>query len=149
MWLVDEALGDAFVGVYAAVAQEGPVLAGYFDELGVEVGDEDLFFVVAGLGEDAAEGVGDEAAAPELDAGAGGVVAGAAQCDRGGVAVGGGGFEFDVAVLVAHAVDGADEDSVGDGVGALGGLPGFVLGGAVLFLFRGVPADGGGEEEDF
>ena len=45
------------------------MLAGDFDEFGVEVGDEDLFFVVAGLGEDAAEGVGDEAAAPELDAG--------------------------------------------------------------------------------
>ena len=42
----------------------------------------------------------------------------------------------------------ADEDSVGDGVGALGGLPGFVLGGAELLFFGGVPADGGGEEED-
>src|SRR6202041_104535 len=52
-------------------------------------------------------------------------------------------------VFVAYSVDGADEDSVGDGVGALGGLPGFVLGGAELFLFGGVPADGGGEEEDF
>ena len=58
-------------------------------------------------------------------------------------------FEFYVAVLVAYAVDGADEDSVGDGVGALGGLPGFVLGGAELFLFGGVPADSGGEEEGF
>ena len=44
------------------------MLAGYFDEFGVEVGDEDLFFVVAGFGEDAAEGVGDEAASPELEA---------------------------------------------------------------------------------
>ncbi len=44
------------------------MLAGYFDEFGVEVGDEDLFFVVAALGDDAAEGVGDEAASPELDA---------------------------------------------------------------------------------
>ena len=124
------------------------MLAGDFDEFGVEVGDEDLFFVVAGLGEDAAEGVGDEAAAPELDAGVRGVVAGAVEFDGGGVAVGGGDFEFDVAVLVAYAVDGADEDSVGDGVGALGGLPGVVLGGAELFFFGGVPADGGGEEED-
>jgi hypothetical protein len=52
------------------------VLAGYFDEFGIEVGDEDLFFVVAGFGEDAAEGVGDEAASPELEAGCGRVVAG-------------------------------------------------------------------------
>ena len=77
-----------------------------------------------------------------------GVVAGAVEFYGGGVAVGGGDFEFDVAVLVADAVDGADEDSVGDGVGALGGLPGFVLGGAELLFFGGVPADGGGEEED-
>ena len=48
--LVQEATGDAFVGVDAAVAEEGPVLAGDFDEFGVEVGDEDLFFVVRGLG---------------------------------------------------------------------------------------------------
>jgi len=52
-------------------------------------------------------------------------------------------------VLVAYAVDGAGEDPVGDGVGALGCLPGFVLGGAELFFFGGVPAYGGGEEEDF
>ena len=77
------------------------------------------------------------------------MVAGAVEFDCGGVAVGGGDFEFDVAVLVAYAVDGADEDSVGDGVGALGGLPGVVLGGAELVLFGGVPTDGGGEEEDF
>ncbi len=44
------------------------MLAGDLDEVGVEVGDQDLFFVVAGFGEDAAEGVGDEAATPELDA---------------------------------------------------------------------------------
>ena len=69
--------------------------------------------------------------------------------DGGGIAVGGYGLEFHVAVLVAYAVDGADEDSVGDGVGALGGLPGVVLGYAELLFFGGVPADGGGEEEDF
>ena len=45
------------------------MLAGDLDEVGVEVGDEDLFFVVRCLCEDAAEGVGDEAASPELDAG--------------------------------------------------------------------------------
>ena len=134
--LVQEPFGYAFVGVDAAVAEEGPVLAGDFDEFGVQVGDQDLFFVVAGLGEDAAEGVGDEAATPELDAGCGCVVAGAVEFYGGGVAVGGDDFEFDVAVLVAYAVDGADEDSVGDGVGALGCLPGVVLGGCRTLLFR-------------
>jgi ubiquinone/menaquinone biosynthesis C-methylase UbiE len=42
------------------------VLAGDFDEFGIEVGDEDLFLVVRCLGEDAAEGVGDEAATQDL-----------------------------------------------------------------------------------
>jgi len=79
--LVGEAAGDGGVGVDAAVAEEGPVLAGGFDEGGVEGGGEDLFLVVPGLGEDAAEGVGDEAAAPELEAGGGGVVAGAGEGD--------------------------------------------------------------------
>ncbi len=92
--------------------------------------------VVAGFGEDAAEGIGYEAASPELDAGCGCVVARAVEFDRGGVAVGGGGFKFDVAMFVAYAVDGADEDSVGDGVGALGDLPGVVLGRCRTPLFR-------------
>ena len=37
--LVQKAFGDAFVGVDAAVAEKRPMLAGYFDEFGVEVGD--------------------------------------------------------------------------------------------------------------
>ena len=78
-----------------------------------------------------------------------GVVAGAAEFDGGRVTVGCSDFEFDVAVFVAYAIDRADEDSVGDGVGALGGLPGFVLGGAELVLLGGVPADGGGEKKGF
>jgi len=101
---------------------------------------------VGGLGEDAAEGSAMRSR-PRIR----GLRMG---CGRRGravrrwrVAVGGGGFELYVAVFVAGAVDSADEDSVGDGVGALGGLPGVVLGGAELFLSR-VPADGGGEEED-
>ncbi len=102
---------------------------------------------MTGLAYDAAEGVGYEAAAPEFEAGCGGVVAGTAELYGGWVAVGGGGLEFDVAVLVAYAVYSADEDTIGDAVGALGGLPGVVLGVAELLLFGGVPADGGGEEE--
>ncbi len=65
-WLVEKAFGDALIGVDAAVAKEGPVAAGVFEKLAVDFGEEDLFFVVRGLGEDAAEGVGDEAAAPEV-----------------------------------------------------------------------------------
>ena len=77
------------------------------------------------------------------------MVAGAAEPDGMwlGDAVGGDYYGSYVAVLVAYAVDSADEDAVGDGVGALRGLPGGVLGFAVLGFFGGVPADGGGIEE--
>ncbi len=52
-----------------------------------------------------------------------------------------------VAMLFADAVDGADVDSVGDGVGALDGLPGIILRRAKLFLLGRMPADRGGIEE--
>jgi len=65
---VQKTLGDAAVGVNATVAEEGPVLARSFDFGGVEVCVENFFLVVRGLNEDAAEGIGDEAAAPELKA---------------------------------------------------------------------------------
>jgi len=42
------------------------VLARGFDQGGVEHSGHDLFLIVAGLGENAAEGVGDKAAAPEV-----------------------------------------------------------------------------------
>ena len=137
---VKEAAGDALVGVYAAVAEEGPVAAGVLEELAVNLCDEDLFFVVGGLGDDAAEGVCDEGTAPEFEAGVRRVRAGAGHEDA---------VVIDVAVLLAYTVDRSDEDAVGDGVGALDGLPGGVLGFAELGFFRGVPADGGGEEESF
>ena len=55
--------------------------------------------------------------------------------DAGGVGAGAGHEDavvLYVAVLVADAVDGSDEDAVGDGVGALDGLPGGILGFAEL-----------------
>ena len=66
--LVQEAARNAAIRIDAAVAQERPVLAGDFYFGHIEVGVEDLFLVVAGLGENAAEGVGDEAATPEFEA---------------------------------------------------------------------------------
>ena len=67
---IQEPLGDRGVGVDPAVAEERPVAAGLLLEPGVAVGDEDLLGLVAGPGEDAAEGVGQERAAPELEAAA-------------------------------------------------------------------------------
>ena len=75
--------------------------------------------------DDLAERIGDEAAAPELDAVA---------RDAG-------------RLLVADAVDRGDVDAVGDRVRALDGLPGRRLAGAVLGLLRRVPADRGRVEE--
>src|SRR5262249_28735232 len=49
----------------------------------------------------------------------------------------------------ADAVGGGDVAAVGDGVAALHQFPRVVLRFAVLGLFLGVPADGGGVEEDF
>ena len=49
--------------------------------------------------------------------------------------------------LVSHAIHGADEYSVGDGVGALNGLPGVILTLAKLLLLAGMPADRGREEK--
>ncbi len=137
------------------------MLAGDFDFAGVEGGGEDFFLVVGGLGEDAAEGIADEGPAPELEAGVGADFEVAGLADDfadggwdpvemfGDAAVGMLGAEEDVAELVADAVGGADEDAVRDGVGALDGLPGGVLAIAELGFFGGVPADGGGVEEDF
>src|ERR1700761_3260338 len=126
---VEESLHDGLVGVDAAVAQEGPVAARVFEQAQVDLADEDLFLVVRGLGNDAAEGIGEERSAPELEAGALPLVA------------------LQVAVLHAYAVDGGNKDSVGDGVAALDGLPGVILGLAELGLLRRVPADGGRVEE--
>ena len=64
---IEKALRDAAVGVDAPVAEEGPVTAGLFDQRGVDLGDENFFGVVRGFGKDAAEGIGEKAAAPELD----------------------------------------------------------------------------------
>ncbi len=128
------------------------MLAGDFDLPRIEIGVEDFFLVVGGLGEDAAEGVGNEAAAPELETGVGadGVVARHAEDF-----VGGGrdavqfSMEENVAEFMTDAVDGADKNAVGDGMGALYGLPGTVLALAEFGFFGRVPADGGGKEESF
>ena len=57
---VEIATGDPGVGVDAPVAEKRPVAAGVFEEFGVDFGDEDLFLIVRGLGDDPAEGVGDK-----------------------------------------------------------------------------------------
>src|ERR1700738_2320894 len=98
---VKEALGDGRIGIDAAVAQEGPVAAGVFKQRHIDLADEDLFFFVRGLGDDAAKRVGNETAAPEFKAAAFDAVA------------------EDISLLVAYAIDAGNVDTVGDGVSAL------------------------------
>ena len=112
------------------------MLAGGFGEFGVDFGEEDGFFGVGGFGEDAAEGVGDEGAAPELEAG-------------GLVGLVEGAVDEDGALLVADAVDGSDDRRRWRWRGRAAWCARRRTGGSVLLLFGGVPADGGGEEEDF
>ena len=70
-------------------------------DLQVDFADQNFFFVVRGLGDHAAERIAEERPSPELQ-----------PRSRSRVAA-------DVAIFVADAVDGGDEDAVGDGVGAL------------------------------
>src|SRR6201999_664035 len=65
---VEKALGDRRVGVDAAIAEKRPVAARVFEQRKVDLADQDLFRVVRGFGDDAAEGIGEKTAAPELKA---------------------------------------------------------------------------------
>ena len=105
--------------------------AGEFHAAEVAGHDERGRLVGGRLGDELAVGGGDEGLAPELDAvGVHGMAVGIAD------------------LLAATAVGGADEAAVGDRVGALDDLPAFVLGFSVLGFLAGVPADGGGVEEE-
>jgi hypothetical protein len=92
--------------------------------LQVDLNEEGGLLVWGRLSDDFAGGAGDEALAPELDA----------------VSTGGG-FE-------TGAVDGGHIATIGDGMGALCGLPGRVLLGSKGGFLGGVPAYGGRVKED-
>ena len=124
-----KSLRDGRVRIHAAIAPERPVAAHVLDALQVHLGDQHFFLVVRGLRDDLPEGIGDERSAPELQALARRLIA------------------ANVAGLEADAIGHGDVNSVGDGVGALDGLPGVVLRLAVLRLLVGMPADGRGIEE--
>jgi len=58
-----------------------------------------------------------------------------------------GGLAADIAVFFPDAIDDGDENTVGNGVGALDGAPGIVLRFAELGFLCWVPADGGWVEQ--
>src|SRR5262249_33608191 len=120
---VEPPVQDWCVCVDAAVTGGGPVLLDFFHLFRIAFDDEGLFFCFGCLGDDLAEGIGDEGRSPELDPG----------------------FRR---ALVADSIHGGDEDSVCDGVRALDGLPRVELSRSVLFLFRWMPADRGGIKQN-
>src|SRR5690606_2753270 len=109
---VDETLVELGVGVDPAIAQKRPIAPRLGDQVAIAIDYQNLFAVGAGARQHVAEGVTDERAAPELEA-----------------------------ALDADAVDGDDEDAVGDGVRALHRLPRCLLRRAEALFLRVVPAN--------
>ena len=115
---------DRRIGVHPPVAQKGPVAALVFKQVQVNLCHQHLFGIVRGLGNHPAEGVGDKRPAPELESWPLDAIA------------------ANVAMLHADAIRRGHVDAVGNGVAALDGLPGVMLGLSVLGFLVWVPADG-------
>ncbi len=115
---------DFCVGVHATVAPERPVAAHVFNPIQVNLGDQHLFLVVRGLGDDLPKGIGDKRSAPEFQALARRFIA------------------ANVSRLEAHPVGDGDINSVSNGVCALDSAPRVVLRVPVLRLLGRVPANG-------
>src|ERR1039458_1775415 len=107
------------VGVDSAIAQEGPVAADFLDPGEVAFDDQGFLGAGAGARDYFAKRIGDKRIAPELE------------------------FTLD-----ADAIDGSDEDAVGDGVAALDRLPGVLLLGTDFFRLAMPPSDRGRIEQD-
>src|SRR5260370_6729841 len=118
----EPAVQDGLVGVDAAVAEEGPVAAGFFAFGGIAFDDENFFLVIRSFGNHLAERVCDKRIAPEFQS---------------RVTV----FRF---AFKADAIDDRGVDAVSDGVTALDGFPGVELRSAELRFFVGMPPDAGG-----
>ena len=120
---VQKPLGDAAIAINTTVAQKRPVAADVFQVLQIALSDQNLFLVMRSFNDDPSKGIAKKRSAPEFQAFALGAIA------------------ADIAELMAHAVDHADKNAIGDGVCALDGAPGIVLRGAELGFFVRVPAD--------
>lgn len=107
--IIYEASGEVTIGVNAAIAEEGPPLAYALCALEINVDDGNLLLCIAGLIEQFTLLTCHKATAPKLYA----------SCCAAWVR------------FIANAVDRDDRNSVGDGVTALYGNPGFAL--ALLF----------------
>src|SRR5580765_97507 len=122
--LIQKPVRDAAIAVNTAVAKERPVAADVFQVFQVTLADQDFFFVMRCLNNDASKRVAEERAAPEFQAFALRAIA------------------ADVAELLAYPVDHADKNTVGDGMSALNRAPCIMLHCAEFGFFIRMPADG-------
>ena len=127
---INQPVGDLGIAVDAAVTQERPVAADLFYGAQVDFGYQNLFFVVGSFSDDTAKRVAEERGAPEFQA------------------ISRSRFAADVSGFVSYAIYHRHVNAVGDGVGALNGTPGVVLGLAKLGFLRRMPANGCGVELD-
>src|ERR1700722_10761463 len=127
--MVQKTGGNRRVSFNAPVTQKGPIAARILDGVEVDFLDQDGFAVMRRLGQNAAEGVSDKRAAPELEPDARGAVA------------------TYISIFMADTVDGGDIDAIGDCMGPLNGLPRVILRRSKGLLLRRMPADRGGIKE--
>ena len=114
-----ETLVETLVGVHPAIPKERPVLAGDADFIEIQMGADGFRSIRGSLGEDLTKRIAGKGGAPEIQI-----------------------------IFPTRAVDGEDEDAVGDGVAPLHGLPGAALNLVELARFGSGQADGGGVDED-
>src|SRR5262249_31822637 len=115
---VEPSIEDWSVGVNAAVAQEGPVLGGFFGTPPGAIDDGRFFFFAGGFWRNLPGGNGVKGRSPEFDSGIG-------------------------RAFVTDAIHCGNVDPVRDRVGTLNRLPGIELRSAILRFFTWMPADCG------
>src|SRR5258706_8377491 len=118
---IEQTIGDWRVRIDSAVAEEWPVAADVFEGFQVDVAHQNFFLVLRGFSQHAAEGIAEEGCAPEFQS------------------LAGGGLAADVAGLEADAIDHCYVNTIRNGVGALDGAPGVVLGDAEFGFLGGMP----------
>lgn len=91
---VNESLRDLRVRIDASVAEERPVTPDLFHQAGVDFANQNFFFIVRSLGDDASERIADKRASPEVEARAGNLVA------------------ANIAGFVSNAIHGTDVNSI-------------------------------------
>lgn len=114
---INKSLSDLIICIYSAISQERPAAADLFDPGRVDLAYDDLFGLSVGLGDDDAEGVGEEGVSPEFDA-----------------------RRVGNEHLVSDAVDSGNVNAVCDSMRTLNGSPAVLLLCSVSVFFIWVPS---------